>query len=81
MPLSENNVEFPEEEHDFNSDADEGLEIKMLYLLIMYKNWTKQCIICEMPLHKYVGLFKILHFPLLFFLQKNLNVSHVLVWD
>lgn len=38
MPLSENNVEFPEEEHDFNSDADEGLEIKMLYLLIMYKN-------------------------------------------
>lgn len=41
IPLSENNIEF-QDTHDFNSDADEDLEIKMLYPLLLYKNATKQ---------------------------------------
>lgn len=62
VPLSENNTEFHEEEHDFNSDVDEGLEVKMLYPVLLYKNATKLSIMFEMPLHKYVDPFKIQHF-------------------
>lgn len=51
-------VEFNEQEHDLDSDANEDLEIKTCYILScpIIKQHNKEIIPFEVPLHKYLGV-------------------------